>query len=111
MLVDIDGTLALHNGRSPYDLARCGDDLPNSAVIDAVKSAHAAGRQIIYLSGREDVARETTAEWLKRHVGIDGPLYMRAASDKRKDSIVKRELFDTHVREQRCTATPTTRLG
>lgn len=100
VMVDIDGTLALHNGRSPYDLARCGDDLPNRAVIDAVRAAAADEMHIIYCSGREDSARDTTAEWLTRHVGIPGPLYMRDAADKRKDSIVKRELFDQHIRDR-----------
>lgn len=99
ILVDIDGTLALHNGRSPYDLTRCGDDLPNQAVIEAVRAAYDAGLDVVYLSGREDVARDDTKAWLDRHVGIPGPLHMRAATDKRKDSIVKRELFDQHVRD------------
>lgn len=99
IIVDIDGTLALHNGRSPYDLTRCGDDLPNAAVIEATQAAAADGLQVIYCSGREDHAREATSEWLTRHVGVSGPLYMRAAADKRRDSIVKRELFDRHIRE------------
>lgn len=99
VMVDIDGTLALHNGRSPYDLARCSSDLPNHAVIDAVRAAHQVGQEVIYCSGREDSVREDTAAWLERHVGVPGLLYMRTAEDKRKDSIVKRELFDEHIRD------------
>lgn len=98
VIVDIDGTLALHNGRSPYDLTRCHEDIPNAAVIEAVRSA-AVDAQVIYCSGREDSARAMTAEWLARHVGVRGPLCMRAADDKRKDSIVKRELFDARIRD------------
>lgn len=100
VIVDIDGTLALHNGRSPYDLSRCSDDLPNRGVIAAVQAAAADGLQVIYCSGREDSARDVTAEWITRHVGVSGPLYMRAADDKRKDAVVKRELFDTHIRDR-----------
>lgn len=100
VIVDIDGTLALHNGRSPYDLSLCGGDLPNRAVIDAVRAAFNDGMQVVYCSGREDHARDTTAGWLTKHVGVPGPLYMRAADDKRKDSIVKRELFDRHIRDK-----------
>lgn len=100
VMVDIDGTLALHNGRSPYDLARCGDDLPNRAVIAAVQSAAADEIAVIYCSGREDSAREVTTEWITRHVGVPGPLYMRSADDRRKDSVVKRELFDEHIRDR-----------
>lgn len=100
IMVDVDGTLALHNGRSPYDLSRCGDDLPNRGVIAAVQSAAEAEIAVIYCSGREDSVRDATAEWITRHVGVAGPLYMRAADDKRKDSIVKRELFDQHIRDR-----------
>lgn len=99
IVVDIDGTLALHNGRSPYDLTRVSHDLPNRGVVEAVRAAHAHGNAIVYLSGREDSCRADTQAWLDKHVGVTGPLFMRPADDKRKDSIVKRELFDTHVRD------------
>lgn len=100
VIVDIDGTLALHNGRSPYDLDRVGDDLPNAPVIAAVAHARAAGAHILYCSGREDTARDATRDWLTRHVAgsESDPLFMRRADDKRRDSIVKRELFDEHIR-------------
>lgn len=100
VVVDIDGTLAIHGDRSPYDLTRVHEDTPNAAVIDAVQAAAADGMAVIYCSGREDSARDATAEWITRHVGVPGPLYMRAADDKRRDSIVKRELFDEHIRDR-----------
>jgi len=102
VVVDIDGTLALHNGRSPYDLHLCGDDLPNAPVIEAVMHARAGGARIVFCSGREDSARADTEAWLDRHVDRtdDEPLLMRAAGDRRRDSIVKRELFDEHIRDQ-----------
>lgn len=100
VIVDIDGTLALNtHGRSPYDLTRVSDDTPNRAVVEAVHAAYHQGARIIYLSGREDSCRDDTQAWLDRHVGIPGPLHMRPAEDKRKDSLVKRELFDAHVRD------------
>lgn len=102
VVVDIDGTLALHNGRSPYDLHLCGKDLPNPPVILAVEHARAGGARIIFCSGREDSARADTEAWLDLHVDRtdDEPLLMRAADDKRRDSIVKRELFDKHIRDR-----------
>lgn len=101
VIVDIDGTLALHNGRSPYDLTRCGDDLPNPAVIDAVRAVRAIGWDVIYCSGREDTARVTTLDWLEKHAGKTPfeLLLMRAADDTRRDSVVKRDLFDKHIRD------------
>lgn len=97
VMVDIDGTIALHGDRSPYDLSRVGDDHPNEAVIAAVEHAEAAGMVIIYCSGREDSCREDTSLWIRENAP-GGLLFMRAADDNRKDSIVKRELFDANIR-------------
>ena len=100
VLVDIDGTTAIITGRSPFDGSRVHQDVPNQPVIDVVRALHTAGQQIVFLSGRTEACRAETEAWLTRHVGVpyDGP-FMRPAGDQRKDSIVKVELFDTHVRE------------
>lgn len=100
VIVDIDGTLALMGDRSPYDLTRVHEDAANLAVIEAVHAAAAAGTMIVYCSGREDTSRDVTQQWLTRHVGVDGPLLMRAAGDGRKDAVVKAELFDQHIRDR-----------
>lgn len=100
VLVDIDGTVALMDGRSPFDETRVHEDLPNSPVISVVRALQAAGQRIVFLSGRTDSCRNTTVTWLTEHVGVpyEGP-FMRSTGDSRKDSIVKVELFDTHVRD------------
>jgi predicted kinase len=101
IIVDIDGTLALHDRRSPYDLSLVHTDKPNPPVVEAVVDAFCQGKQIIFLSGREDSSRKETEEWLHEHVldrRYHAGLHMRATGDGRKDSIVKQELFDKHVR-------------
>ncbi|GAB3436956.1 phosphatase domain-containing protein [Flindersiella endophytica] len=101
ILVDIDGTTALMNGRSPYDHERVGEDLPNAPVISVVRAMARAGYAIVFLSGRKEAGREATARWLDEHVGVAyEALYMRADDDNRKDYIVKSELFDQHVRHR-----------
>lgn len=99
VLVDVDGTVAFMNGRSPYDWTRVGEDTPNRAVIDVVRAMHAAGNRVVFLSGRDAVCRDTTERWLTEHVGVPyDALLMRPAGDTRQDAVVKTELFDTHVR-------------
>lgn len=100
VLVDIDGTVALMTGRSPFDETRVHEDRPNAPVIDVVRALHAAGNRVVFLSGRTDGCREATETWLAEHVDIPyaGP-FMRPSGDARKDSIVKLELFDAHVRD------------
>ncbi|MEV4760591.1 AAA family ATPase [Micromonospora sp. NPDC049559] len=101
VLVDIDGTVALMHGRSPYDMSRVGEDLPNQSVIAAVRAMHSAGYGVVFCSGRDDSCRETTEAWLDLHVGVPYlALYMRAEGDRRKDSVVKREIFDREIRDR-----------
>jgi predicted kinase len=98
-LVDIDGTVAVMGSRSPYDEGRVSLDTPNEPVIRVVRALHAAGYRIVFCSGRTDACRDDTATWLATHVGVPySALHMRAAGDQRKDSIVKAEIFDKHIR-------------
>jgi predicted kinase len=101
VLVDIDGTVALINDRSPYDVSRVSTDLPNAPVIAAVRAMHAAGHEIVFCSGRTDDCREDTAAWLDEHVGVPyTALFMRVTGDQRRDSIVKQEIFDKEIRSR-----------
>ncbi len=101
MLVDIDGTVALMAGRSPYDWSRVGSDAPNQPVIAAVRAMHAAGHEIVFCSGRDEVCRAETEAWLELYVGVPyAGLFMRPAHDSRKDSVVKREIFESEIRDR-----------
>ena len=66
VLVDIDGTVALMGGRSPYDMTRVGEDRPNPSVITAVRAMHAFGHHIVFCSGRSDDAREDHGAMARR---------------------------------------------
>ncbi|CCH21037.1 AAA family ATPase [Micromonospora lupini] len=101
VLVDIDGTVALAVSRSPYDMTRVGQDEPNPAVIAAVRAMHAAGYGVVFCSGRDASARPATEAWLARHVRVPClGLHLRAVGDTRKDSIVKREIYDREIRDR-----------
>lgn len=101
IMIDVDGTIALMVGRSPYDATRVHEDVPNQPVIDAIKLFIAAGYQPIFCSGRSDICYDETVAWiLKEFPELYGNvlLYMRKDKDGRPDSIVKAELFDTRIR-------------
>jgi hypothetical protein len=105
VIVDLDGTVALHNGRSPYDYDRVGEDLPNQPVIDLVRELKQAGYQIIFVSGRPDSCAVASLYWVERNVNTDGKTlyhgpFMRKTGDNRDDSIVKREIFDEQIRDR-----------
>ena len=88
--------------RSPYHWHRVGEDTVSPAVEAAVRAFAGApdGFAVVLLSGRDGVCRPETEEWLARHEIPYDELYMRAAGDNRRDSIVKAELFDAHIRQR-----------
>jgi hypothetical protein len=101
VICDLDGTLALHEGlRGPYDHAKAANDNINLPVRTVLLAMLDRSYGVIFLSGREDKFRSQTVEFLdrcdERFPGF--PLYMRATGDTRNDTIVKRELFDAHIR-------------
>ncbi|MFJ1650061.1 AAA family ATPase [Streptomyces sp. NPDC088337] len=101
VMCDIDGTLALHNGRGPYDFARCVEDTLNEPVLRALWSFRLVNDdRIVLLSGRQEEYRPHTEQWLAQHRVPYDELWMRAAGDRRRDDIVKAELFDQHVRRR-----------
>lgn len=97
VIFDIDGTLALLNGRNPYDASTCEYDLLNRPVFDALRRYQDDGYKIIIFSGRKDTYIKETNRWLTKH-GIKPDLFaMRKADDGREDSELKHDLFMTHV--------------
>lgn len=100
IVVDIDGTLAEHVARSPYDYSRVHTDGVHQHIRHLVTMYWANGFEVIVLSGRPDTCREATEQWLDSK-GIEyTELYMRAGDDGRNDADVKQDLFDKYVRNQ-----------
>lgn len=100
VLVDIDGTVAKREDRSPFDWRRVGIDIPRWPIINLVKSLQASGYTIIFLSGRDAVCRPETMAWLTHYFGWqpdDYQLYMRPQQDNRKDVDIKYELFEQYI--------------
>jgi len=107
IIVDLDGTLAIHNGRSPYACEKAGEDRLNHAVAKAVFLwYHTKNKDdvLFFMSGRNERCREVTLQWIIHNLqwlGFgDNVLLMRADGDNRKDSIVKKEIFNNHIRDK-----------
>lgn len=107
LICDLDNTLALHNGnRSPYDYSKVGGDTLNEPLAWLLLFAMTSGqyrnapKKIVFFSGREDWCRPQTEEWLRKNWFEDVPweLHMRKSKDNRQDDIVKRELYEAHVK-------------
>lgn len=127
VICDLDGTLALLNGRSPYDASTCDKDLPNVPVIETLRAHYALGRKIIFCSGREDKYLDPTIKFIEKYVKvtvwrghmsdpdywrgsatgdagaeatIPYKLHMRKTGDMRKDAIIKEEIYNEHIKDK-----------
>ena len=100
IICDLDGTLALMNGRNPFDASRCDKDNLNIPVANTLKIFANAGYQILLVSGREDRFREPTLTFLSNHAIPFTHLWMRPSKDSRKDAIVKKEIFEREIQNK-----------
>ena len=102
VIFDLDGTFAFLGDRSPYDASRAEQDEVNQAVHFVYEAIRRGKPEtaVLLVSGREDRWRAETERWLERHGIIADALFMRRAGDRRKDTVVKREIYERHIADQ-----------
>jgi len=103
LVFDIDGTLALMNGRQPFNWKKVGEDLPNVPVINILENffelsdvRYREGNKdllIFIVSARDSVCRKETINWLNTYNILYNDLFMRPEGDSRKDSVIKEEIY------------------
>lgn len=96
IVVDIDGTVAVHWNRSPYDMSKVIMDKPNEPICSMIRLLSKT-YPIVFASGREDCAREDTELWLDSNNLPHIELFMRKTGDSRKDVIIKREIYENDI--------------
>ena len=101
IIVDMDGTLADGSHRSPYDDVNCDKDAVFMHIRDLVKRMVDSGDKCIIVSGRDGGrAGEKSIQWLNDNNIPYDEAYFRSAGDRRKDFIVKEEIFDNNIRNR-----------
>lgn len=101
VIVDIDGTVARieNDSRSHYETGeKLLADKVNLHVAEIVSALEGTDAfSIIFLSGRDEAAREFTQKWLDDN-GLGGHrLIMRKAGDNRRDSLIKAEIYRNEI--------------
>jgi predicted kinase len=114
ILCDLDGTIADLSHRLQYitgdvkdydkfyDNAEVLKDGFYSGIFDEFVQdyANAWDAEIVFFSGRSDVCREGTLQWLYKWTGMKEPLlFMRREGDYRPDHIVKKEMYNSIFNE------------
>ena len=112
IIVDIDGTIALINDRSPFDHTKWHQDLPHLPIIRLLEmlifgfTCVGENLTIIFMTGREGSLEQRVRiwKWLMDNLPTlnkeDCLLYTRSPGDYRGDVIVKKELFEKYVEDQ-----------
>lgn len=93
VIFDIDGTIALLGRRNPFDWMQVYKDDLNEIVSEQLSFHKSKGRKVIIVTGRDEVCRDITLDWLDLHGIEHDELFMRAKDDMRKDTVVKREIY------------------
>jgi predicted kinase len=101
VVCDLDGSLALLGGRSPYDsTGLCLQDTVSIPVARILQMESDLGTDILITSGRDEVVRGFTEEWLSANHIPYAHLFMRIADDRRPDTTVKKEIYEKYMEGQ-----------
>lgn len=105
IICDLDGTIALHQGRSPYDWDKIPTDKMDKRMARIINRYYNDEVKIIFLTGRPEYVRDLTENWLKKNFNnlnmkIEAALIMRDDKDNRKGAISKQELYEKYVKDR-----------
>lgn len=101
VICDIDGTLAEKGGRNAYDWGKVYNDKPILKIVNLLRMLKEQLRVIVVLvSGRDEVCKDETLLWLSKNKIYFDCLFMRPKGDNRPDTVIKREIFDNHIRDK-----------
>lgn len=101
LLIDLDGTATFNLGdRGFFEWDKVHLDSPNIELATLL-NALADKFTIVYVSGRDEVCRVKTCQWLiDNNFPYQNILFMRPEGDMRADEIVKRELYDKFIKDK-----------
>jgi len=98
IICDLDGTLAMHTGRTPFEWNRiCEDKIdPRLALMLEIYS-NLYESEVIFLTGRPESARKATEEWLNKHYDGSYTLIMRNEKDFSHGPDCKKKLYEDYI--------------
>ena len=101
IICDIDGTVALRTGRSPFDYSKIKEDIFDPRMKEVLKFFEKNGVEILFVSGREskDNCEVDTLDWLCDNDFPHAKLIMRKFGDHRNDAVAKKEIYDQYIKD------------
>lgn len=96
VIFDIDGTLAEKGNRNAFDFSKVSEDKVIKPVKDFINGLTEVKKFVF--SGRDDSCYDDTKKWLVVNGITCHELVMRETKDNRKDSIVKKEMYEKYIK-------------
>ena len=96
VVVDIDGTTMLHNGRLPFDWDKISTDVVDPRMRKLIYTLD-SDVKIIFITGRPESVREATTDSIDAKFWLNFEIIMRPTNDNRSGEIVKKELWEKYV--------------
>jgi predicted kinase len=102
IIVDLDGTYCHKCDRNWFEYSKVDQDALDVTVDGIVRAYANMGYTILIVSGREGTqeCRSKTLSWLDKHKVPYYDLMMRNEKDFRRDSIVKKEIYERFIKDK-----------
>ena len=102
IICDIDGCAAHRCDRDWFEYEKVISDEADFAVRNIVNAFYDKGYTVLFVSGREGTAvcKDLTQRWLNENGFKHHSLMMRKEGDYRRDSIVKQEIYEQHIKDK-----------
>lgn len=98
VICDLDATLALHQGRDPYEWDKIPSDKIDERLRLTLLKLLRAGSEIIFVTGRNAEAREATEQWLNKYLGtLKYTLYTRKPNEFIPGEQYKERVYHEHI--------------
>ncbi len=100
IIVDVDGTLALRDGRGVFEWDKLHTDLINKpvrATVDRWSDDNTLSSKVFVFSGREEKYREATEKWLRINEVPFDEAFFRPTGNSEEDSEIKWAMFQEQI--------------
>jgi predicted kinase len=104
IICDLDRTIALSTGRSPFDWSRINEDKCDKRLKYLLSKLHGCcDCEIIFLTGRDEEARDNTERWLLKNMPqfMEWTLEMKESEHKfEKGYLFKERFYEENIKNK-----------